>query len=364
MRLGLVSAAYPPDLDGIGDYTWWMAKTLAERDDVERPVTVFTRIGDDHRPAPGVEVMPFFDPTHAHTFNCLLGFFSPASDSQLSTVSLDWLVLQYNPFGWGRRGYCPAVPPTLRRLRRMTGAPRLAVMFHETKVPCWPWKYSVMQMWQFPIFRSVCRAAEVAFVSTSKWAPQVRRASATVPIRHLPVGSNIPVKKMPINEARRQCGIDPDAVVVGVFGAAHVSRLLDWIATATLRLQRDYPNTVLLYIGRDGSKVIEACQGVKVIDTGTLLSEAMSAYFCAMDFCLAPFVDGLCSRRGSIIALLQHGIPVAGRSKPFVDQVFEKFSTETPASVQCGHRQCVCRRCRVVGAAIRIVAIDRPGASG
>ena len=172
-------------------------------------------------------------------------------------------------------------------------------------------------------------AAEVAFVSTSKWAPQVRRASATVPIRHLPVGSNIPVKKMPINEARRQCGIDPDAVVVGVFGAAHVSRLLDWIATATLRLQRDYPNTVLLYIGRDGSKVIEACQGVKVIDTGTLLSEAMSAYFCAMDFCLAPFADGLCSRRGSIIALLQHGIPVAGRSKPFVDQVFEKFSTET-----------------------------------
>ena len=29
-KITLSSAAYPPDLDGIGDYTWWLAGALAK----------------------------------------------------------------------------------------------------------------------------------------------------------------------------------------------------------------------------------------------------------------------------------------------------------------------------------------------
>ena len=30
LRIGLLSAAFPPDFDGIGDYTYWLANALAQ----------------------------------------------------------------------------------------------------------------------------------------------------------------------------------------------------------------------------------------------------------------------------------------------------------------------------------------------
>ena len=200
MRLGLISAAYPPDLDGIGDYTWWMARTLAEHRDVEVPVVVFTRVGSDHKESPGVKISRFFDPKHPETFSRLPSIVE--EDCGNPERRLDWLILQYNPFSWGRRGYCPRVPSTLQRLRRESGTTRLAVMFHETTMPKWPWRFLLMFSWQYPIFRNVCRIAEVAFVSTMRWTPQVRRVAPGLPIRHLPVGANITLRDVSRDEAR------------------------------------------------------------------------------------------------------------------------------------------------------------------
>ena len=143
MKVGLISSAYPPDVDGIGDYTWWMAKTLALHREVEAPVVMATRADNDYKALPGIEILPFFNATQPKTFSEL--------PKTLEGRRLDWLVLQYNPFGWGKRGFCPRVPATLHKLRRQEQAPRLAVMFHETTVPLWPWKFTVMFMWQWPI---------------------------------------------------------------------------------------------------------------------------------------------------------------------------------------------------------------------
>ena len=336
----MVSSGYPPDVDGIGDYTWWLAKALAEelhsdhemanayasRSAAVPEVMVLTRVGLDHRPQTGVQVSRFFDPKFPISFEALpetirRDYWNPGE-------TIDWVVLQYNPFGWGKRGYCPKVPWALKRIRDNPDFPRLAVMFHETTAPPWPVKFAVMCLWQRPIFRHVCRLVEAAFVSTTKWIPQVRQASPSLPIQHLPVGSNIPVHRIPMNEARRSVNVDHDAVVAGVFGAAHVSRLLDWICAAMLRLQQDYPKCILLYVGPDGARVVDACKGVRVVDAGVVDSAQVGAHFCAMDFCLAPFVDGLCSRRTSIVSPAQHGVPVAGCSRPFMDQVFEDFAPE------------------------------------
>ena len=316
MKVGLISSAYPPDLDGIGDYTWWMAKTLAAHRDVEAPVVVFTRIGSDHKTSPGVEVSPFFDAEHPRTFSNL--------PETLEGRHLDWLILQYNPFGWGRRGYCPRVPSTLRKLRRSHGGLRLAVMFHETTVPLWPWKFTVMLMWQWPIFRSVCRAVDVAFVSTSRWAPQVTRMAPRLPVHRLPAGSNIPLCEISRAGARRKTGIDADALVLGVFGAAHVSRRLEWVAAAVAEAGRRRPGkrTILLYVGADGKEIRRLCPDADLIDAGPLPAEEVSVHLRAMDAVLSPFTDGMSTRRTSVISVLHHGVPVATTRTGWTDDLF------------------------------------------
>lgn len=316
MKVGLLSAAYPPDLDGIGDYTWWMAQALAAHPEVETPVEVVTSAGEGRPVSEGVRLHEVLEPFGSASFRALPG--------AQAVSGLDWLVLQYNPFCFGRRGFCPWVPSTLSRLKRLPVAPRIAVMFHETAVPRWPWKFTVMHAWQQPIFRAVCRIADLAFVSTARWAPQVRRAAPGLRVHHLPVGSNVPLSSASREEARRSLGIPSDALVLGLFGSAHISRRLDWIAATmeAARQRRPGRSVLLLYVGAEGAAVREACPGTEVHDAGFLPPAEVGHCLRAMDAMISPFIDGLSTRRGSVMAALQHGTPVATTRGMWTDDVF------------------------------------------
>ncbi|HEY5743588.1 MAG TPA: glycosyltransferase, partial [Terrimicrobiaceae bacterium] len=124
LRIGLLSAAFPPDFDGIGDYTYWLASALAQSG-VE--ASVWTSRGPTRAACEGVEVHPFFEVDKPQSVKALPGLLAAGH-------SLDWLVVQYNPFAFGRWGYCPWLVSTLRRLKK-SGQCRVAVMFHETQVP-------------------------------------------------------------------------------------------------------------------------------------------------------------------------------------------------------------------------------------
>jgi len=315
MRIGLISGAYPPDLDGIGDYTSCMARALVASSGVDSPVRVFTSVGKEREAAPGVEIHQTFDARQPSSFRELLR--CPA------ITELDWLVLQYNPFSFGRRGFCPAVPKTLALLKR-SQTTRLAVMFHETVVPSWPLKFAVMYCWQQPIFRTVCRLADAAFISTERWAPEVLRASPKLPLYHLPVGSNIPLCWLSRKQARQKLEIEQTALVLGVFGGAHVSRQLDWIAATVREASRRNAGrrTLLLYVGNDGRAIRGACPEAEIIDSGPVPGTEVGVRLRAMDAMISPFLDGVSTRRGSVIAALQHGLPVASTRASWTDRLF------------------------------------------
>ena len=315
MKYGLVSAAYPPELDGIGDYTWWMAETLGAQNDIR----VFTRKGLESR-VRNVKVVSFFDESKANSFASLMRHVKIWSEMEDETC---WLILQYNPFSWGRRGFCPLVPYTLRAIKRLPKAPNIAVMFHETHVPRWPWKFMLMQIWQKPLFRQMCRVADIAFSSTEKYARQVHSVNPTLQCRALGVGSNVSLCELSQVNARAVLGIPREILVLGVFGSAHISRRLDWIAQ-TLRAAREKRGEViLLYVGGHGQSVLAVCGSNGLIDAGIQDEMRVGLYLRAMDLILAPFSDGISSRRGSIMASLQHGIPVASTLHEESDQVFQ-----------------------------------------
>ena len=114
MGIGLLSAAFPPDFDGIGDYTYWLAMALAQSG---IKASVWTSIGPQRSVC---EVNPFFDAAKPQSIEKL-----PAL---LAKEPIDWLVVEYNPFGYGRWGYCPWLIKTVRQLKR-SGRCRVAVIF-------------------------------------------------------------------------------------------------------------------------------------------------------------------------------------------------------------------------------------------
>lgn len=300
MRIGLLSAAFPPDFDGIGDYTYWLASALAERG---VQTSVWTSTGKKRVAYEGVEVHPFFaleKPQSVERLPELLG----------RAASIDWLVVQYNPFGYGKWGYCPWLVRMLRRLKR-TGKGRVAVMFHETQVPDRPFKLWVMRQWQNRQLRDLARLAETIFVSTTRWESEIRTVAPKTICHHLPVGSNLPCSPLSREAAREALRIPPDTFVVGMFGSSHPSRMTDWMGAAVRAAGSVHEKALVLYVGKDGKEFREVCAGFPFKDEGPLAAAEVADRLRAMDILISPFIDGLSTRRGSAIAGFQHGLAVA-----------------------------------------------------
>src|SRR5580704_2955425 len=129
MRLALLCGGFAPSIDGIGDYSWCLSRSLASQG---HQVTVFTSYGPKVDPGQGVCIIPCFDPNRPATIRTF-------PEVLKGEPAFDWLIVQYNPFSFGPRGLNPWLIPALVCIKRAT---RLAVMFHETCVPCWPWKFT------------------------------------------------------------------------------------------------------------------------------------------------------------------------------------------------------------------------------
>jgi glycosyltransferase involved in cell wall biosynthesis len=333
MNIDLVFPKLPPALDGIGDHTARLAEALAAGGAAQR-VRVLTA-QQEAAALPGVAVERAFSLERRRGVRELL----PA----VRADPPDWLFLQFNQFSYGRWGLNPYLPLTVRRIQQQFPAVRVAVLFHEDFVPAAGWKSAAMTLWQRMQFWVLGRSADLVFFSISPWIEQYRSWFPNTPLRHLPVGSNMPRIATTREEARRRIGIDEETFVAGVFGSAHGSRLLGHVGRAAEALQQRTGDFVVLYVGPHGEAVRSALPGAPLIDAGRLPGEEVSRHLAAMDLHLAPFMDGVSTRRGSFMAGLQHGVPTVSTRGKQTDAMLQKQEGHAFFLVEEGDREGVAR---------------------
>ena len=315
MRIDLVFPVLPPTLDGIGDHTARLAAALAPHATV-RVCTAQAEAAS----LPSVRVQT--------AFSCPPRRGVLALPAAIRARPPDWLLLQFNQFSYGRWGLNPFVPVALFRIRRHCPGTRLAVLFHEDFLPATSWRNAVMTTWQRAQFWALGRLADHVLFSIAPWARQYRSWFPNTPVGHLPVGSNIPRVDADRAAVREQLGLSADALVLGVFGSLHESRLLAHIRAAARAVADAANEAVLLYIGPHGSGFRRAMSGLPTHDAGALPGPAVSRYFRAMDVYLAPFVDGASTRRGSLMTGLQHGRPTVSTVGPLTDPVLRRANED------------------------------------
>lgn len=307
LSFSLITAAVPPMIDGIGDYTARLAAELGGGGYGVGRVTVVAgeAAAAEAEPIAGVAVQGAFDPERPVTAGRLL--------TAITADRPDWVVLQYNPFSFGRRGLNLHLAGAMAAVRRRSPGTRLAIMFHEQFVPVVNWRFAIMTTWQRWQFWQLGRAADVLFCSMSMYAERCRRWFEDKPVVHLPVGSNIPRVMIGRDEARSRLGIGADEMVLAVFGNAHVSRSFQAVSTAVKAVRGAARRPRVLYIGPDGARV-QATFGNDpiVIAEGPLPAEEVSRRLSAADLALSNYSDGVSTRRGAMMAALQHRVAVVG----------------------------------------------------
>lgn len=312
MRIDLVFPALPPALDGIGDHTARLAQALHRTGCDVRIRTAQS----EARPIEGIPI------TTDYTLQPPRGI--QALADAVTADPPDWLFVQFNQFSYGQYGFNPWLPLTLRRIRRRVPHTKIAWMAHEDFVPVISWKFALMTLWQRVQFYALGHQADHIFFSIDPWVRQYASWFPDTPVTHLPVGSNIPRVPSSRSDARRQLNIPDDTFVAGIFGTlAGNARQLPLIADTLKALHAETPSLHILYVGPHGDLLRSALPDLPIHDAGRLPEDDVSIHLRAMDLHLAPFVDGLSTRRGSAMASLQHGIATLSTSGPLTDQMLE-----------------------------------------
>ncbi len=110
-------------------------------------------------------------------------------------VDYDTVVLQYNPFMYGRWGFTPWLPAALLRMRRRHPTLEVALMVHEPYVPMINWRWTLMGIWQRSQLFALRAVADPVFASIDAWTSTLGEMRPRRVVHHLPVGSNLPDRR-------------------------------------------------------------------------------------------------------------------------------------------------------------------------
>jgi glycosyltransferase involved in cell wall biosynthesis len=328
----------PPSLDGIGDYTAHLAAALKTTSDV----SVLTRSGE-LSPIDGVALHGLFQFSDPSSMNAILPV--------IERDKPDWVILQYNPFGYGKWGRNLTLPKVARRIAVMRPQTRFAFMVHEPYVQLENPKFCVMTTWQRYQFWALGQAADCVFCSIEHWAGRFQRWFPKNTVHHLPVGSNISLCKINPDEAKKRLGLD-SKFVIGMFGTLHVSRLVDRLALAVEAALSNKRDVAVLYVGPNKDIVANSIKHlpVKLVADGALSAQEVSLRLQAIDLYVVAFNDGVSTRRGSLMAGLEHGLPTVGTKGVFTDNVFLNCDGDAIELVDAGDANAFSDKVKILSA--------------
>lgn len=219
-----------------------------------------------------------------------------------------YILLQYVPFMYSKKGGINFfVPLFIILLKIFSNETKFAVMLHELWYPNEPsfkskilhYLHKLQLCLMLPVFSKIFTSTKSNFQEIKSLLPVVKDR-----IVFLPVASNIKTPK------KRNFSFRNRSHLVH-FGSLHISRNAEELVIKINHLLQDFPGVTLSYIGGEFfSPDIKDKLSSQIIYLGKLSDNEINQIFSQSDLLLAFYSDGVSARRGSILAALDHGLPV------------------------------------------------------
>lgn len=316
MEWHIVTGEYPSQPGGVGDYTYLLAKALAEAGD---RVHVWTpAFSSEVLELPGVEVHllpPNFGLAWLHALDRGLPEASPQRR----------ILVQYVPhmYGWKAMNIAFCAWLALRRNRNFW------VMFHEVAFPFkkgQPRKHDLLAITHRLMAWAILRIARKSFTSTDAYQELLARLAPKVPVGFLRIFSNVPFTNTRSFASRTQVEMFDGAPLVGVFSS--FNRETCKILEDTLPTLLSESSFDMLLIGPGADFIQRFSRKFPIFKERLRTSGRINAldagpHFHRCDVLLQLYPDGACPARGTLMAALASGVPVVSTMGPLTGPLLE-----------------------------------------
>jgi glycosyltransferase involved in cell wall biosynthesis len=315
VRILFATGEFPPMQGGVGDYTREIALALHDQG-CQVHVVSSTQAG----PVPGLSIHPVVEHWN---WGCWRTFFDLIGRCQPDVVHIQYQAAAY--------AMHPAINLLPRRLGLLGAArPRTVVTFHDLRVPYLFPKAGPLRRW---VVNELAQRSDAAITTNREDFETLKQAlpSAAPGVSLIPIGSNIipqPPKDFDRDAWRARWGAGDGDLLLCFFGFVNDRKGVDTLLQALHQLASDPlapARPVLLFVGgRTGASdptnvaylaqtermIAELGLAERVLWTGYVPPEEVTANFLAADLCVLPFRDGVSFLHGTFHAALAHGVPI------------------------------------------------------
>jgi glycosyltransferase involved in cell wall biosynthesis len=237
----------------------------------------------------------------------------------LTHARSDTLALQYNPFSYGHWGVAPGLLAELHAARRHGGLRRLVLVVHEPYVVLPGMRYTLMGAVQRAQLAALLRMADCVLTTSETYVGLLDRVRADTHAAAIPAGSNMPDRRTARAAARAELGASTQTLVVATFGVTRPQQLVEYVQAAVTAALEDGHEIVLVSLGSAPDPVSLDHPRLLTVRPGPLNGTDLARFLAAADLFLAPYSDGVTTRRTTLMAALQHELCIlttAGDGSP------------------------------------------------
>lgn len=316
MRICLISATYPPDLCGVGDYTCHLSRAL-RRAGVQATVLTSQNTSPASPAAQhaGEDVKRLVSRWTLRSWPLLL--------KEIKTGGYDLVHIQYTPNLYGRPHVAIHLLPWCLSL--WSGC-RTLVTFHEIYTPMLRGLRNLLLGLYDRVKDTILLLGSHGAILTvpnrvsrlSRLFPWLRGRLYVVPVgAGLQLDQEAPDERMGV---RTQLGIRPEEIVVGSFGSLHTDKRYEVLFRVARRLlDRGHPLRLVLigaydkihpYYRHLEKEIAELNLEPYIIWTGFGTPLEVSRWLKMVDIYAMTDLRGASGRKSSLITALAHGLPV------------------------------------------------------
>ncbi|MBI4924660.1 MAG: glycosyltransferase family 4 protein [Bdellovibrio sp.] len=314
MKIAVISPTFPPDHCGIGDYSARVVEEFLNRNEQVSVWSCQKNPQANYLTSNNFKYFYTPRPWGPVTFCSFL--------IELKKFSPEAVIVQYIPYLFAKKwGIHPLLPFWILILRfilyLLNPSISLLLIVHESNYPvrfdlkgiC----LGLPQWFQFVFIFLICPKISFTFESAYK---KYKNFFFWKWLYLIPVGANIKRVQMdwdiPIDEI-----VPKEAKILLHFGGAHPTNLFEYEFAAFDAIFKNLKNTKLVFVGLTQEKINVLLDQYNfshlksaVIGLGYLMEAEVSVWISRSYLVLAPFLDGISTRRTSAMAAFDHGKPL------------------------------------------------------
>jgi glycosyltransferase involved in cell wall biosynthesis len=196
-------------------------------------------------------------------------------------------------------------------------------------------KHALMGAAQRLMMWLLIRGSAKIAVTTQRWETMIAPFAGRVDVFCAPVGSPFkPVNVTPDERVRlrAQLGISEKDVVVATLRPTGAGKQWSSLLRIWQRLRDTHADTKLLVVGVTDDERRQLGDAADVIYAGYVPSDQASRLLSCADVFLTLFVDGVSTRRTSVMAAMAHALPVVTTGSAYTDKIFASSPVMTGAA--------------------------------